>query len=32
MADEPREDPIDPERTIEEETVELRRGIPEPEG
>jgi serine/threonine-protein kinase len=32
MADEPREDPIDPELTIEEETVELRRGIPEPEG
>jgi serine/threonine-protein kinase len=32
MADEPREDPIDPERTIEEETIELRRGIPEPEG
>jgi serine/threonine-protein kinase len=32
MADEPREDPIDPERTIEEETVVLRRGIPEPEG
>jgi serine/threonine-protein kinase len=31
MADEPREDSIDPERTIEEETVELRRGIPEPE-
>jgi eukaryotic-like serine/threonine-protein kinase len=32
MADEPREDSIDPERTIEEETVEVRRGIPEPEG
>jgi serine/threonine-protein kinase len=32
MADERPEDPIDPERTIEEETVELRRGIPEPEG
>ena len=31
MADEPR-DPIDPERTIEEETIEVRRGIPEPEG
>jgi serine/threonine-protein kinase len=32
MADERPEDPIDSERTIEEETVELRRGIPEPEG
>ena len=31
MADEPR-DPIDTERTIEEETIEVRRGIPEPEG
>jgi beta-lactam-binding protein with PASTA domain len=31
MADEPR-DPTDPERTIEEETIEVRRGIPEPEG
>jgi serine/threonine-protein kinase len=31
MADEPR-DPIDPERTIEEETIEVRRGIPESEG
>ena len=32
MADDRREEPLDPERTIEEETVELRGGIPEPEG
>ncbi len=33
MADDRREDPPDPERTIEEETVEMRRGgIPEPVG
>ena len=33
MADERRESPPDPERTVEEETVELRGGgIPEPEG
>jgi len=32
MADDRREEPLDPEPTIEEETVELRHGIPEPEG
>ena len=33
MPDDPRDDEwTDSERTIEEETVELRRGIPEPEG
>jgi serine/threonine-protein kinase len=32
MADDRREEPLDPERIVEEETVELRRGIPEPEG
>ena len=32
MADDRREEPLDPERTIEEETVEHRHGIPEPEG
>jgi serine/threonine-protein kinase len=32
MADDRREEPLDPERTIEEETVELRPGVPEPEG
>ena len=32
MADDRREEPLDTEPTIEEETVELRHGIPEPEG